>query len=41
VLERSGADAALVAGILHDGLCSVREIKQAVRSRRLPVRTAA
>ncbi len=41
VLCDSGADAALVAGILHDGTCSVREIKTAMRNAHIPVRWAA
>lgn len=36
-----GADAALVAGIVHDGSTTVREIKHAMRDGRIPVRTAA
>ena len=38
VLETGGADAALVAGILHDGLATVGQVKQAMASRGLPVR---
>ena len=34
----AGADAALVAGILHDGLTTVREIKAAMRDAGIPVR---
>ena len=41
VLDDGGADAALVAGILHDGTCSVREIKTAMRNADIPVRWAA
>lgn len=41
VLELAGADAALVAGILHDGVCGVAEIKRAVRARSIPVREVA
>ena len=36
----AGADAALVAGILHDGLTTVRAIKRAVAAAGLPVRAA-
>ncbi len=35
------ADAALVAGILHDGITTVAALKQAMREARLPVRLAA
>lgn len=41
VLERGGADAALVAGILHDGVTTVRDIKAAMRAATLPVREVA
>ncbi len=41
VLGKGDADAALVAGILHDGTCSVREIKTAMRNADIPVRWAA
>ena len=41
VLENGGADAALVAGILHDGLTTVGEIKAQLRDAGLPVRRAA
>lgn len=41
VLRDGGADAALVAGILHDGLTTVAEIKEAMRLGGLPVRMAA
>ena len=34
------ADAALVAGILHDGLVTVGAVKQAMRAEHLPVRAA-
>jgi imidazole glycerol-phosphate synthase subunit HisF len=40
VLDSGGADAALVAGILHDGLTTVGELKQAMREARIPVRNA-
>jgi len=36
----AGADAALLAGILHDGLTTVRAVKRAVRDAGLPVRAA-
>jgi imidazole glycerol-phosphate synthase subunit HisF len=36
-----GADAALVAGILHDGITSVRELKTIAAAAGIPVRTAA
>jgi cyclase len=38
VLETGHADAALLAGILHDGVCTVSEVKSAMRAARLPVR---
>lgn len=41
VLRDAGADAALVAGILHDGLATVREIKQLVGDAGLDVRRVA
>ncbi len=41
VLDEGGADAALLAGILHDGTCSVREIKTAMRNADIAVRWAA
>ena len=37
----AGADAALVAGILHDGVTTVRAIKDIMRAGGLPVREAA
>ncbi|MEO7455947.1 MAG: imidazole glycerol phosphate synthase subunit HisF [Gemmatimonadaceae bacterium] len=40
VLENGGADAALVAGILHDGVTTVGELKRAMTSAGLPVRAA-
>jgi cyclase len=40
VLVRGRADAALVAGILHDGVTTVRTVKTAMRAARLPVRAA-
>ena len=38
VFEQGGADAALLAGILHDGVTTVRAVKDAMRGVRLPVR---
>jgi cyclase len=40
ILERGHADAALLAGILHDGVTTVGAVKQAMRAARLPVRAA-
>lgn len=40
-LTSTRADAALVAGILHDGAVSVAEIKHAMRAAGVPVREAA
>ncbi|MEP6999191.1 MAG: imidazole glycerol phosphate synthase subunit HisF [bacterium] len=40
VFEQAQADAALVAGILHDELTTVRAIKDAMRVAHLPVRAA-
>lgn len=40
VLQETGADAALVAGILHDGLTTVREIKGEMLGAGIPVRIA-
>jgi len=39
VFERGGADAALLAGILHDGVTTVHAVKQAMRNARLRVRS--
>jgi imidazole glycerol-phosphate synthase subunit HisF len=41
VLDQGRADAALIAGILHDQLTTVRAIKQLLASTGLPVRSAA
>ena len=41
VLESGKADAALVAGILHDGLTTVAALKAAMVQAHLPVREAA
>jgi cyclase len=38
VLRDAGADAALVAGILHDGVTTVREIKNVLNESHVPVR---
>jgi imidazole glycerol-phosphate synthase subunit HisF len=40
-LGAGGADAALVAGILHDGLTTVGEIKALLAANNVPVRSAA
>src|SRR3954467_13870840 len=40
VFEEGNADAALLAGILHDGLITVRAVKSAMRNAQLPVRAA-
>jgi len=40
VLERGHADAALLAGILHDRVTTVAAVKQAMREALLPVRAA-
>ena len=41
VLSAGGADAALMAGALHDGTTTVSEIKQAMNAADIPVRNAA
>ncbi|MDQ6828574.1 MAG: imidazole glycerol phosphate synthase subunit HisF [Gemmatimonadota bacterium] len=41
VLRDGGADAALVAGILHDGVTTVRDIKRALSTARIPTRAVA
>jgi imidazole glycerol-phosphate synthase subunit HisF len=41
VLRHAGADAALVAGILHDGVTTVSEIKAVLARDGVPVRQAA
>ena len=41
VIADAGADAALVAGILHDGLTTVGALKQAISEAGFPIRTAA
>ena len=40
-IAEGGADAALVAGILHDGTTTVRALKEAMRAANLPVREVA
>jgi cyclase len=40
-LTAGGAEAALVAGILHDGVTTVREIKELLAGARIPIREAA
>ena len=40
-IAQGGADAALVAGILHDGTTTVRALKDAMRAADLPVREVA
>jgi len=41
VLEGGGADAALVAGMFHEGTCTVAEVKEAMARAGIPVRRAA
>lgn len=38
---RGGADAALLAGVLHDGITDIRSVKSALQAASIPVRTAA
>jgi imidazole glycerol phosphate synthase subunit HisF len=38
VLQKAGADAALVAGIFHDGNTSVAEVKRFLAAADIPVR---
>jgi cyclase len=40
VLADARADAALLAGILHDGVTTVHAVKDAMRAAKLPVRAA-
>ena len=40
-IAEGGADAALVAGILHDGTTTVRALKDAMRAANLPIREVA
>ena len=39
VLEEGGADAALLAGILHDGTCTLAGLKHELRAAGVPVRS--
>ncbi len=41
VIAEAGADAALVAGILHDGLTTVDALKRAIAAAGFPIRAAA
>ncbi len=41
VLVNGGADAALVAGIVHDGVATIDELKRAMREANIPVRMVA
>ncbi|MFI5246209.1 MAG: imidazole glycerol phosphate synthase subunit HisF [Gemmatimonadales bacterium] len=41
VIASAGADAALVAGILHDGVATVAGLKRAMRDAHIPVRMVA
>jgi imidazole glycerol-phosphate synthase subunit HisF len=41
VIVNAGADAALVAGIVHDGTTTVAALKRTMRDARIPVRIAA
>jgi cyclase len=41
VFIRGGADAALLAGVLHDGTTDIRAVKSALRAANIPVRAAA
>ncbi|MFI5245332.1 MAG: HisA/HisF-related TIM barrel protein, partial [Gemmatimonadales bacterium] len=41
VIAGAGADAALVAGILHDGVVTVAGLKHAMREAHIPVRMVA
>lgn len=41
VIVNGGADAALVAGIVHDGAVTISELKRAMRAGHLPVRMVA
>jgi cyclase len=41
VIVNGGADAALVAGIVHDGVATIRDLKLAMRDAHLPVRMVA
>jgi cyclase len=41
VFIRAGADAALLAGVLHDGTTDIREVKSALQAANITVRAAA
>ncbi len=41
VIVKGGADAALVAGIVHDGAVTISELKRVMRAEHLPVRMVA
>jgi imidazole glycerol phosphate synthase subunit HisF len=41
VIAGAGADAALVAGILHDGVVTVAGLKHAMHDAHIPVRMVA
>ena len=41
VFIRGGADAALLAGVLHDGTTDIRDVKSALQAANIPVRAAA
>lgn len=41
VLARGGADAALIAGIVHDGVTTVGALKRAMRDSNIPIRMVA
>jgi cyclase len=41
VFIRGGADAALLAGVLHDGTTDIRDVKSALQAANVPVRAAA
>lgn len=40
-IVKGGADAALVAGIVHDGITTIGELKRSMRDARIPVRMVA
>ena len=41
VFIRGGADAALLAGVLHDGTTDIRDVKSVLQAANIPVRAAA
>ncbi len=41
VIREGGADAALVAGIVHDGVATIAELKRTMHEARIPVRMVA